>query len=75
MNLYLVESIEGVGYDEYDGFVVRARSASLARKMAQAECVNYQTEVFTDPEKSKLTLLASNAPYDAGIVLSSFNAG
>lgn len=57
MKLYLLEA--GAGYDEYSGFVIRAKSPKAARKLAAEKCGEYTNgKDFLDPKKSTCTALS-----------------
>ena len=73
MGLWLVEAIDHVDYDEYDGFVVRADDEATARALAQAAAVTGQKDVFTDARTSTCESILDEGL--AGIILASFKAG
>ncbi len=60
--------------DYRDGFVIRARNETQARKLASGSCGGEGAEVWLNCEKSVCeTILTKDVK--AGIILSSFNAG
>ena len=69
MRIYLVERIDNVGYDEYDSWVVSARS----RKEAWGLCK--WGDWYEDYTKVKITLLGESKYKKAKLILGSFNAG
>lgn len=83
LNVYRVERMDAVGYDEFDGFVCVASSEDAARSMYPDEpdgpgdpCTMARPDESWPPRrKVVVTLIAEGAPGPARIVLSSFNAG
>ena len=73
-NLYLIERIRDVNYDEYLGFVIATKNPAEARKIARDS--DYQDpEFWTDNNVTKCTLLATKTKVTEGVVLESYNAG
>jgi len=77
MKLWKLEHPEP-GYNHYAGFVIAAPSPVAARRIAQAQGGDETTRgggvaFWTDPEKSRCTLLASESrTKEAGVVLASY---
>lgn len=67
MNLYSVETVECVGYDEYDGIVVAAVSECAALEEARAYIEPYYT--------LEIRKISDSSLVEAGVILKSFNAG
>ena len=67
MKLWLVTRTDNVGYDEFDGFVVRATTAKRAAEMAaeRSRRCPWSTAVVTEVQVDG----------DEAIILESFNAG
>lgn len=74
MKLYKFKVVDSVGWDQYDGFVVRAESEAAARALIIAS-YSYNSEVqeFSNPEYMPAFELTQDGP--PSIVLHSFNAG
>jgi hypothetical protein len=72
VNLYHLDRIydDQWGYDEYDGFVIRAETEHRAREIAVAKS---EESWFGDPTKSTCVVL--DADGEEGIILASFMAG
>jgi len=85
MNIYKVETIFNVSYDEYDSFVCIAVSEQEAREMHPDGPTKRNPEYkralstwvdFAQINSLKVTLIGvANDNQNKGIVLSSFNAG
>lgn len=77
MNLYLVQRIGMADWDEYRGFVIRAKSYADARRIASAQVYgrinDAEPNLWMDATKSKVTLLTPDGV--AGVILSDFKAG
>jgi hypothetical protein len=73
MKLWVITT-EKYDYDEYDGFVIRAKNKKEARELAvKAAKSGDNAYVFADPERSKcVEILKKGTPE---VILSSFNAG
>ena len=69
MKLYLIEAVESVDYDEFDGFVVAFKKASDAKR--------FKHEYFPEDKGRKVMCIGNAAGYieDGQILLSSFKAG
>ena len=66
-NIYLIETTEEIGYDEYDSCVVIAKNESEALKISEKECRIYSGTI-------KLVGKA-NKSQEYGLLIASFNAG
>ncbi len=66
MKLYLVERRDAsmVKYDEYSGFVIRAKSPRAARKWAADECSDEGPEVWMDVKLTKVQELKPEGVVD-----------
>jgi hypothetical protein len=71
MNLYLLQRIGAVDYDEAVAFVIRAMSPKAAREVAAEATETEGANVWTDPRYSTVELLASHVKGAAGVVLKS----
>ena len=72
--LWLVSLIGSPDYDEYDGFVVRARDEASARALADALANDAgQRGVFTSSTRARCERLFVHG--NETVVMSSFNAG
>jgi len=91
MNIYLIESIESVGYDCYDSFCIVTNSEEEVREIAQ-KCGANETETWdtsggklksievkfwTVPQKTKIQLVGKyiGEETESFILIASFNAG
>lgn len=72
MKLYLLKSLEGFEYDEYDSFVVRARGEGDARNLANG-CEPGSNGRWLSDERSSCVVI--NGKGERGMVIGSFNAG
>ena len=70
MKLYLVEA-DWCDYDQYDSFVVRAKSPDEALSLVRAK--DDPTTMNNFDDNAKVTEIKK--PKESGIVLGSFNAG
>lgn len=70
MKLYLVEA-DGFDYDQYDSFVVWAKSPEEALSLVRADGDPRTMSNFDDNVK----VTEIKKPKESGIVLGSFNAG
>lgn len=68
LNIYLVEQRTVAGYDEAVAFVIAAREASVARKMASDQHLHEGADIWLDPKETKVRNLGSG-PYREPIVL------
>ncbi len=82
MNIYLVERMDGVDYDEYDSFVCYAENSITAKKVipycGDEKWRGSSSWVPEDKKTSlKITRLgkAGNEITEEKIILSSYNAG
>jgi hypothetical protein len=77
VDIYLLKrTSDGIGYDEFDGFVVYAESEEYARNIAARHKGDEGSGVWTDPQKSTCAAIGSTTnKVEAGLVLGSFNAG
>lgn len=80
MNLYLLTQDESTGYDTYDSVVVAAKSEDEARKIHPSEWVdgwdNSGGDWCSSPESVTVKMIGKAVKgTQAGVVLSSFNAG
>lgn len=74
MNLYILRTLEGHDWDEYDSFVVIARCASEARKLASEQAYSSDdTRRWLSPRSSSCRQLKPSGK--ARVVIGSFNAG
>ena len=71
--LWLIKT-DRFGYDDFDGFVVRAPDEGSARKIAQRRA-EWQKGTFDDPKYSSCRKIGTATGRRTGIVLDSFNAG
>ena len=60
-------------YDENLGFVIRAQSVRLARRIAAENAGDEDAMEWVDPELSDCVRLTDDG--DPGVILSDFNAG
>lgn len=75
MNLYLLERpFKTVGYDENRALVVRAETEADARAITSVAAEHEGKAVWLDGTAT-VTLLATRAKGDRGVVLCSFRAG
>ena len=72
MNIYLLTRTDSVGYDECDGFVVRALRETAARSIAAEECGDEGPDVWMLDAKCEKIGEGSGKPR---IILRSYNAG
>ena len=72
VNIYLLERIGSIGYDEADGFVVAAASPEAARQQAAENAGDEGGDTWLMPGLS--TCDAIN-PRQSGVILRSFRAG
>ena len=73
MNIYLLEREDGVGYDEYDGFVIIERTEQNAREKANSQ-PGAEGQIWANETKVRCQKVGtSNLP--AGVLLGSYNAG
>jgi hypothetical protein len=72
MNIYKIERTGKVGWDEYDGFVIRAKDESHARIIA-AEKDTQCAAIWMSETQSSVEIITRSG--DAGIILESFIAG
>lgn len=73
MKIWMIDRIGSCGYDEADGFIVRAKSPRAARFLCANQHGSEGPEVWVDPKQSTCKLLVPDgAP---GVLLCSFNAG
>lgn len=70
MKLWLVTYDGSVGYDDYDGFVVRATNKDSARALVRNEL-----GPFTSQSVDDFTVRRLREDGDPGGILASFNAG
>ena len=73
MQLFLLKRVNGIDYDECDGFVVRAKDENAARILASANAGGEGSDIWMSDTFS--TCSAINGRGVAGIILRSFNAG
>lgn len=68
LKLFIVERTDHVGYDEYDGIIVRASDEKRAQEIA--------TDFYTCFNGSDITEIGYSKPdFAEGIIFKSFNAG
>lgn len=74
MKLYLLRRRDewSIGYDEYQGFVVRAHSEYEARAIANSQHAD-EGQIWSSARHVSCTVLTNSG--DPGVVLASFNAG
>lgn len=76
MNIYLVERTDDTRYDEHDSFVCYAESEEVARYTKPNKDISTWTEWAENIKVTYLgTCTASTSHYEAGVILTSFNAG
>lgn len=73
MNLYLLERIESSEYDQAMGFVVRAPTVSVARKLASERAGDEGAEVWLDRSKTSCNILSNKG--SECVILRDFKAG
>jgi len=74
MKLFVLYTIEFPDYDEYGGFVIRAKNEQVAREMAAKICGKYSNgHVFLDYTASTCEVITSRGKEET--ILSSFRAG
>jgi len=66
-NIYLIETTEEIGYDEYDSCIVIAKNESEALIVAEKECCIYSSTIQLVGK--------ANKSQEYGLLLGSFNAG
>jgi len=73
MNLYLIDRIGHVGYDEFDGFVIAAESETEARSLCnQAD----EGDIWGNQLDATCELIGTAKDgTNKGVILESFNAG
>lgn len=59
MNIYLIERFDGVGYEEYDSYVVQALNESNARKLSFDENISTIKLIGYNEEKIEKVILGS----------------
>lgn len=74
MNIYKVERTDGVGYDEYDSFVVVAETEEEALNTSPSDYVASGSWPVTIRDLN-VTLLGRFIGNVRGVILASFNAG
>lgn len=82
MRLYLVTRTDGVGYDEYDSFVIAAKNVNELRKLIkedQPRDGGWPYGLFADFTEGKYETscigTAGRGILDQEVIISSFNAG
>lgn len=78
MKLWLLKTIEEGDYDEYHGFVIRARTYASARKIAQAEIWDtYSRDKgrWLDPARSSCQVIGTTTDDKEGVVLGDYHSG
>lgn len=73
MSLWLLQRKGHVGYDEAEGFVIRASNEVRAREIARHNAGDEDGEIWL--RKSKVTCTRIAARGKGGVVLKAFNAG
>jgi len=71
MKMYLIESLEGWGYDEYDCHLVRA----MSEKQARAICPNADEGEGRWLDKKRSSCRWVRIFGEKEVIISSFNAG
>ena len=74
--LFLVQRTDEVGYDEYNGFIIRASDENEARQIANKQQVKRSyddTNYFLDKTASKCIPIHPNG--NSEIILGDYNAG
>lgn len=76
MKLWLIERLDDVGYDEYDGKVIAAPNAERVREIAALVVGDEGKSAWLSPERSQIEELgtALDAAFE-GVVLASYRAG
>jgi hypothetical protein len=77
MNLYLITLISNDANPKYDvtlGMVIRAEGPTKCRNIAKDYNGDEGKEAWTNPNKSKIAVLAFDVHGKAGLVLRDFNA-
>jgi hypothetical protein len=72
MNIYKIEQTGKVGWDQYEGFVIRAKDESHARFIAAEKDTQYAA-IWMNEKHSSVEIITRSG--DFGIILESFNAG
>ncbi len=76
MNIYLVERTKTVGYDQYDAFVVTAKSGIEAMELLIAQYKPQLNAYSPWSKDAKAELIGTTDKYiEPEIILGSFNAG
>lgn len=70
MKLFLLSRTDNVGYDEYDAFLVRAKTEEEARQLANPKG---SWSSWTTPENITCEIISNRGV--AGVIIASFNAG
>lgn len=73
VNMYLLERIGDIGYDEADGFVVAAKTGDEARQQAAERAGDEGAGTWLAPSLSTCEVIG--AAQHAGVFLRSFRAG
>ena len=71
--LWLVQRTDHTGYDEAEGFVVRATDESGARRFAASQAGDEGQSVWLDKSKSIVTRLPEDG--EPTVILRAFNVG
>ena len=75
MRIYLILRKDLAGYDEYDGAVIAAKDAETVRQVMANGCADEGRDMWLDPSRSDVAMIARATTEPAGVVLKSFNAG
>ena len=74
MKIWKLTRTDSVGYDEYDSFIVRAKTEELARELIQKERFSVSWDEWSKNEKN-ITCEEVKKGGKEEIILGSFNAG
>lgn len=72
MKVWVLERLDGPGWDENEGFVIVAPTPGSARKLAAEQASDEGQKVWLDAEHSTCKMITTKR---ARVVLRAFNAG
>lgn len=73
--IYIVEQKLGAGYDEVEAFVVAARDATQARRIASEKHQDEGREVWLDSDKTRVRNIGTGFHKEPAILLKSVRSG
>lgn len=75
MRLFILKRVGPTGYDEHQGFVVRASSEGKARALAAKESADEGPGTWLDPERTSCERLSVQGDGTSEVILSDYRAG